>query len=274
MNGATPIIELRRYTLHPGQRDVLIELFEEQFVESQEELGMRLLGQFRDLDDPNSFVWLRGFADMPSRERGLSAFYGGPVWARYRERANATMVDSDNVLLLRRPSAQAALRVSARDRAAEALATGVVAAVIIPVSDADDALGSFEREAAVAALGGGGRLLGYLVTETSANNFPRLPIREGVNVLVFLVGYADRAGLDAARHVLEDAARVVTERGATPELLRLEPTPRSLLGGSGAECDFGAGIRRSPSGMRYVVDSSWLGDVAPPNRPLLMFDGG
>lgn len=274
MNGAAPIIELRRYRLHPGRRDVLIELFEEQFVESQEELGMRLFGQFRDLDDPDSFVWVRGFADMPSRERGLDAFYGGPVWARYREQANATMVDSDNVLLLRTPSAQAALRVPARDRDAEARATGVVAAVITAVSNAADAIRSFERDAAVAALGGGGRLLGYFVTETSPNNFPPLPIREGVNVLVFLVGYADRAGLDAARHALGGAARVVTERGATPEILRLEPTPRSLLGGNGAECDFAAGIRRSPSGMRYVVDSSWLGDVAPPNRPLLMFDGG
>ncbi|RZL06943.1 MAG: NIPSNAP family protein, partial [Rubrivivax sp.] len=37
----SPIVELRRYTLHPGQRDTLIELFEREFVESQEALGMR-----------------------------------------------------------------------------------------------------------------------------------------------------------------------------------------------------------------------------------------
>jgi hypothetical protein len=25
---------------------------------------------------------------------------------------------------------------------------------------------------------------------------------------------------------------------------------------------------------RFVFDSSWLGDVPPPRRPLLLFDGG
>jgi hypothetical protein len=50
------IIELRQYTLHPGAREVLIELFDGEFVESQEALGMHVVGQFRDLDDPNRFV--------------------------------------------------------------------------------------------------------------------------------------------------------------------------------------------------------------------------
>lgn len=29
-----------------------------------------------------------------------TAFYGGPVWARHRDAVNATMTNSDNVLLL------------------------------------------------------------------------------------------------------------------------------------------------------------------------------
>ena len=95
-----PIVELRQYTLHPGQRDVLIEFFDREFVESQEALGMKVIGQFRDLDNPNRFVWLRGFQDMPSRAQALKDFYGGPVWKAHREAANATMIDSDNVLLL------------------------------------------------------------------------------------------------------------------------------------------------------------------------------
>src|SRR5438874_11087084 len=95
-----PIVELRQYTLHPGQRDVLIDLFDREFVESQEALGMKIIGQFRDLDNPNRFVWLRGFRDMPSRAQALKDFYGGPVWKAHREAANATMIDSGNVLLL------------------------------------------------------------------------------------------------------------------------------------------------------------------------------
>src|SRR6185436_19195944 len=46
------VVELRQYTLHPGMRDVLIDLFDREFVETQEALGMTVLGQFRDLDDP------------------------------------------------------------------------------------------------------------------------------------------------------------------------------------------------------------------------------
>jgi hypothetical protein len=86
--------------LHPRKRDVLIDLFDREFVESQEALGMKVIGQFRDLDNPNRFVWLRGFRDMPSRAQSLKDFYGGPVWKAHREAANATMIDSDNVLLL------------------------------------------------------------------------------------------------------------------------------------------------------------------------------
>jgi len=35
-----PVVELRQYTLRPGQRDVLIDLFDRNLVESQETAGM------------------------------------------------------------------------------------------------------------------------------------------------------------------------------------------------------------------------------------------
>jgi hypothetical protein len=102
-----PVVELRQYTLRPGQRDVLIGLFDREFVESQEAAGMAIVGQFRDLDDPDRFVWIRGFASMPARATALASFYGGPVWKQHAAAANATMTDSDNVLLLRPATAQA-----------------------------------------------------------------------------------------------------------------------------------------------------------------------
>ena len=100
------LVELRQYTLHPGQRETLVSLFEREFIETQEAAGIRVLGQFEDLDGPDRFVWFRGFADMDARREGLGRFYGGKVWAEHRDAANATMVDSDDVLLLRpvRPS--------------------------------------------------------------------------------------------------------------------------------------------------------------------------
>ncbi len=84
-----PVVELRQYTLHPGARETLVRLFEEHFIEGQEQHGMRIIGQFRDLDEPDRFVWIRGFADMDAGTRALEAFYSGPVWTQHRPAANA-----------------------------------------------------------------------------------------------------------------------------------------------------------------------------------------
>src|SRR5262245_18513215 len=48
-----PVVELRQYTLPPGKRDILNDLFDREFIESQEAVGMTIIGQFRDLDNPN-----------------------------------------------------------------------------------------------------------------------------------------------------------------------------------------------------------------------------
>src|SRR4051812_33116250 len=96
----SPIVELRQYTCHKGGRDKLIALFEREFIAPQDALGARVIGIFRDEDDPDRFVWLRGFDSMAARKTALTAFYGGPVWKAHRDTANATMLDSDNVLLL------------------------------------------------------------------------------------------------------------------------------------------------------------------------------
>src|SRR5207253_10536923 len=95
-----PVVELRQYILHPGKRDVLIDLFDREFIETQEALGIKIIGQFRDLDHPDRFVWLRGFGDMTSRAKALTDFYGGAVWNAHRGAAQPTMLDADNGLLL------------------------------------------------------------------------------------------------------------------------------------------------------------------------------
>src|SRR4030095_10349414 len=87
------VIELRQYTLKPGQRDALIDLFERHFIESQEATGMTLVGQFRDRRRLDRFVWLRGFPSMERRHQALDEFYGGPIWSAHRSAANDTMVD-------------------------------------------------------------------------------------------------------------------------------------------------------------------------------------
>lgn len=97
------IVELRQYPLRPGTADGFVDLFDTHFVESQEEVGIQVVGTFLDLAVPDRFVWLRAFPDMAARRASLEAFYlaPAPAWRDHRTAANAAIADSDDVLLLR-----------------------------------------------------------------------------------------------------------------------------------------------------------------------------
>jgi len=234
-----PVVELRQYTLHPGRRDELIALFEREFVESQEAAGMTLLGQFRDLDAPDRFVWLRGFNDMESRAHALATFYDGPVWRAHRDAANATMIDSDNVLLLR-PATPASGFVLDGRRAdiGEPPSAGLVLATLYafdaPVDI--DFLDFFARELRPAFAAAGASIIASFVTETATNTFPRLPVREGEHVFAWFARFRDEAAHAAYRAALvaqPDWRALAVSLGrhlqGPPEVLRLAPTPRSRL---------------------------------------------
>src|SRR5258708_23527431 len=82
-----PIIELRQYIHQPGLRDDFIALFDEHFIEEQERYGAHIIGQFRDRNHPDQFVWLRGFPDMQTRHTALEGFYhSSPIWGDYTRR--------------------------------------------------------------------------------------------------------------------------------------------------------------------------------------------
>jgi len=232
------VLELRQYTLHPGQRDTLIELFDREFVEPQEAVGMAVMGQFRDRDAPDRFVWLRGFADMASRAIGLAAFYGGPVWHEHRDAANATMVDSDDVLLLRPAWPGAGLSMRGRHRARTPLGpapAGVLSARLLPLREPASTEDLRHcREALTPCLqNGGAGVLGWYATEGAPNNFPRLPVREGEQVLVVFAMFPDAQALEAFdrsgawSRALEGGPS--TLRADTPDALRLLPTTRSAI---------------------------------------------
>ncbi|TAJ57487.1 NIPSNAP family protein [Brevundimonas sp.] len=220
----SPIVELRQYTLHPGQRDVLIELFEREFVEKQESVGMTLIGQFRDLDDPDRFVWLRGFPDMEARRLALEAFYLGPVWQANRNAANQTMVDSDNVLLLRPLDESSAFTLRERGpRGASGPGAGRLMAGVHVLNGPGDPLPEqFRREGVPIMRDAGAASVAVLVTDASPNTFPRLPVREGEPVLVWLAAFADPAAADSTRDIF-------TQQSI--QRMRLEPTARSRLHG-------------------------------------------
>jgi hypothetical protein len=225
-----PVIELRQYTLKPGHRDVLIDLFDRYFIEAQESAGMTIIGQFRDQTRPDRFVWMRGFSDMAGRHRALEQFYGGPVWAAHRTAANDTMLDSDDVLLLKPARPELAFRLEEDAARRSDGPRGVLAGIYTLSEPATDSLvAQFERNVAPQLRARDIDIEGLFVSESAPNTFTRLPVREGEHVLVW-VGTLKVPELAPGQ--LEELQRVsVLDRvHAAPTLLSLEPTPRSRLG--------------------------------------------
>jgi len=213
------VVELRQYTLKSEQRDTLIALFEREFVESQEAVGIELIGTFRDLDDSDRFVWLRGFPDMAARAQSLGAFYGSAVWKAHREAANATMIDSDNVLLLR-PAWTGSDALQKRD--GDALSRIVTVTICHLEADAMGAFVERFRQTIPSLESAAARVSGAFVTESSPNNFPALPVREGENVFVWVTRFS-QGDCSSPATGLEPLLQ------KPPEVLRLSPTARSRL---------------------------------------------
>lgn len=238
---APPIVELRQYLLRRGRREELIELFDRELVEPQEALGIRVIGQLRDVDRPNHFVWLRGFGDHGGRGQALASFYGGPVWREHGPAANATMIDSDDVHQLRAiavPAEQLRIR-HPSDRDADGNRGSILIVVTHRRTDDHDEL--IRRLLIPTVENAGVRTLGLYATDPAGNPFPALPVRPS-NVLVWIAGSDTVDALDgAAEHVSIARRRLVDHATANGrdeillDVLRLEPTDRSCLNGTDYE---------------------------------------
>ena len=172
---------------------------------------------------------------MPSRQAALEAFYGSDGWKAQREAVNETLVDYENVLLLRpaRHGSGFEDRVRPPQDAGERRPS-IVAVTICssnaPVSDqvVDFFYDRLEPELAAA----GSTLAATLVTDPSENNFPPLGIREGENVFVWVASFPDVAGYEALDHSPrwhELVGALRGQLGGPLETLRLIPAARSEL---------------------------------------------
>jgi hypothetical protein len=210
---------------------------------------MAIVGQFRDLDDPDRFVWIRGFGGMPARARALAAFYGGPAWKAHSAEANATMIDSDNVLLLRPvtprsgfPPPAAARPPAGHGTAAQSHDPAAPSRVLVTLYHRDRPFDQafadfFDRQARPVLIDAGATPLACLQTEHAENTFPALPVRTGENVFAWLARFPSAARLDDhlrqigrsgdwRDRVLPALSALIT---GAPQQLRLAPTARSLL---------------------------------------------
>lgn len=234
------VFELRQYTLHPGKRDTLIELFDDEFVESQEAVGMRIYGQFRDADQADRFVWVRGFANMKARRQALASFYGGPVWKAHGKAAAATMIDSDNVLLLRsiHPKRDFDDLPKSRPPVGAVEPTSLVEATVYGLRHEARArfLILYREKMRPALLDAGIVPLGAFDTEHAPNTYPALPVREGEEVFVWFASFKNDEASAAShqklwhlRSWLSIQAELEACLSSPPQQLRLRPTGRSLL---------------------------------------------
>ena len=230
------VIELRQYTLRPGTFDRLLDLFQTSLIAGLEESGMRLGGLFQDCADPDRFVWFRAFASMDQRRQALEDFYYGPVWRAHREIANATMIDSDDVLLLRptepehRPAPSTSVRpVQARPTVSPVRAIAEV--VCYPAESYTEAWLSAVVHTRLE------RVLGVPVaawrTEPAANTFPGLPVRED-HAFVWLAMFEDDVACQAAFRRLAmdrtwstDIRPRIEQLAGSLQRLTLQPTTHS-----------------------------------------------
>ena len=250
------VVELRQYTLRPGQREEFIALFDSTFAVPLDATGMTVIGQFRDLDRPDRFVWIRGFQNMDVRPKELAAFYDSDLWRSHRNEANAVIVDSDNVLLLEPASRSSRLKdVPPRLPEGDAATDGglIVATLYYTKPGAlSDFARLFDRSLRPKTETAGARTVAAYMTSTHENNYPRLPTRLGEHIYVWIAGFASPQGYADYRVKLEadrDWARALWPSARTrlirdPEVLRLTPTSRSRLRGVGST---GANTRGTPA---------------------------
>lgn len=226
------VFELRQYTLRGGRRETLITLFEKYFIESQDAVGAHVIGIFRDLDDPDRFVWIRGFHDMLLRRQALESFYGGPVWQAHRLAANATMIDSDNVLLLRAAAPGQGLT-STSARPAGMFGVDIYYLDTTPMAEFAQ---FFDTALLPHYTPAGAQILAQLTTEEAQNDF-RLPVREHERTYVCVTRWPSVEAHDEfvrRYHALsgwrDHAPEIILPAlMRKPEQLRLTPTEHSPL---------------------------------------------
>jgi NIPSNAP len=94
------IIEMRTYKTKPGKRAQFLEIFQSKSVPAHLEIGMKILGPFLSVEDPDTFFWMRGFPDLTSREPMKAKFYEGELWKSKLENILLPMLEKYEVVLV------------------------------------------------------------------------------------------------------------------------------------------------------------------------------
>jgi hypothetical protein len=98
------IIEMRTYKTKPGKRAEFLDIFRSRSMPAHAEIGMKILGPFPSLEEPDVFFFMRGFPDMASREPMKAKFYEGELWKSELEQTLMPMLEKYEAVLVDDPN--------------------------------------------------------------------------------------------------------------------------------------------------------------------------
>ncbi len=97
------IIEMRTYKTKSGKRSEFLEIFRSKSIPAHTEIGMKILGPFLSVEDPDTFFWMRGFPGIASREPMKAKFYEGELWKRELENVLLPMLENYEAVVVEDP---------------------------------------------------------------------------------------------------------------------------------------------------------------------------
>lgn len=95
------VVEMRIYKVKPGKRAEFLEIFRKRSMPAHAAIGMKILGPFLAIDDPDAFFFMRAFPDLASREPMKSRFYDGELWKRELEHVMLPMIEKYEAVLVK-----------------------------------------------------------------------------------------------------------------------------------------------------------------------------
>lgn len=191
------VLELRNYLVRHGRRDEFINLFEENFVGSQNILGGYILGQYRVKGGDDNFFWIRGFRDMPARYKFLNDFYfGSPAWKQHKSEANSMLLNNDNVYLLQPLNLKDNLSDPASSFSTDwfGQAKGIAVVDFYTSNTKREKLIEFVKKKYAALLNSSKiENTSFWTSETTPNDFTGLPVFQDKNLLVQITFYKNES---------------------------------------------------------------------------------
>ncbi|HXY11723.1 MAG TPA: hypothetical protein VEI52_28060 [Terriglobales bacterium] len=94
------IVEMRTYKTKSGCRSRFLDIFRSKSIPAHAQIGMKILGPFLSVEDPDTFFFMRGFPDLRSREPMKAKFYEGELWKGELENVLMPMLETYDVVVV------------------------------------------------------------------------------------------------------------------------------------------------------------------------------